>query len=331
MTGFLNSLKADLLDRRLLPLVLVVTVGLIAAIGFAAFGGGSSSATPSAAAVPAPPVSSSSGLAASEKTQETAVAEMTGATSVQHHGSSHNPFAPLPGAKTSSTTTSTTSSATTTSTGAGSPASAPSSSAPASTPSTPSTPATPAKPAKPSKPKTVYHVAVLFGPLPEAGTPAKAELTPYEDLKLLTPFPSATNALVVFRGVTAGGKSATFTVVGEVILHGQGECLPSATQCEAIDLGPGKAEDLEYVSSTGQVLTDELTVVSIASDKASSAAVKNVMRGESKAGRALLDHDGLDSIPYLHPSSQVGVLVFAGRAAFGTRAHAAGRRRRHSR
>ena len=61
-------------------------------------------------------------------------------------------------------------------------------------------------------------MAVEFGQLPVTDT---TPLTPYENLKLLTPLPSSTQALIVFRGVTAGGKSATFTLVGEAILHGE--------------------------------------------------------------------------------------------------------------
>jgi hypothetical protein len=162
-------------------------------------------------------------------------------------------------------------------------------------------------------------VAVQFGTLPVS---AAAPLTPYENLKLLTPLPSSSQALIVFRGVTAGGKSATFTLVGEAILHGEGKCLPSATQCEAIDLQSGKAEQLEYLSATGQVLSYELKVVSITSEKASTAAVRYALHGESKAGRELLSHDGLMAIPYLHYSAGTGVLVFAGHGAFAARAHA---------
>ena len=42
----------------------------------------------------------------------------------------------------------------------------------------------------------------------------------------------------MFRGVTAKGRSATFTVVGEAILTGAGTCLPSPLQCAAVDLKP---------------------------------------------------------------------------------------------
>ena len=111
----------------------------------------------------------------------------------------------------------------------------------------------------------------------------------------------------MFRGVTTAGKSATFTVVGEAILRGTATCLPSAAQCEEIDLKPGQAEQLEYLPENGQGITYELRIVSIASAKASSAAVARIRRGESTAGRQVLRSLGLEAIPGLH-SSAVGVL-----------------------
>lgn len=327
MTGFLSSLKADLLDRRLLPLVALVAVALVAALAYAVLGGGSNAATP-AAAVSTGPARASSGLGVSQKTSETAVAETTGGGSTQHRGVAHNPFALLPEAKKAlaASTTPSSSPTTSTSTSSSSAASGSGSSSPSSGESTPTTPSTPSKPSTPAKPKTVYHVAVLFGTLPTSATP----LTPYENLKLLTPLPSTGQALIVFRGVVAGGKSATFTLVGEAILHGEGACLPSASQCEAIDLRAGQSEQLEYLPPSGQAVTYQLTVVSIASSKASGASVKNALRGESKAGRELLRHADLTSIPYLHYSAATGVLVFAGHGAFAARAHSAGHSR-HSR
>ncbi len=176
-------------------------------------------------------------------------------------------------------------------------------------------------------------MAVLFGVLPAGATPQTAQLTPYENLKLLAPLPSAAQPLIVFRGVTVGGKSATFTLVGEAILHGNAACLPSASQCEAIDLQAGQSEQLEYLSATGQPLLYELRIVSIVSSKASSAAVKSLLQGESKAGRELLRHAGLVTVPGLRYSARAGVLVFAGHPAFAGRssigrARAAARRRR---
>jgi len=313
MIEFLGSLKADLLDRRLLPLVLLVVAALVGAVAYVVLAGGSEASTPTATLSTAPAPNPSAGLAISRTTPETAVAEVTSGSATQHHGESHDPFVPLPssekpttGASTTSTTPSTGSTSTSTPSGA-SESSSPSS----SSPSTPSSESTPSKPSKPSKHQTVYHVAVLFGEVQPPGSATSTPLTPYVNLKLLTPLPSATQPLVVFRGVTAGGKSATFTLVGEAILHGAGTCLPSESQCEAIDLKPGKSEIFEVLTSGDQTVTYELTLVTITSTKASGASAAKVLRGESKAGRALLSHDGLVAIPYLRQSSQAGVLVFA--------------------
>ncbi|HEY4812465.1 MAG TPA: hypothetical protein VIH71_15550 [Solirubrobacteraceae bacterium] len=323
MTGFLSSIKDDLLDRRLLPLVALVLVALVAAIGYAAFGGGSSTPTPPAAVTG--PAVASSGLATSQTTPETTVAEVTSGVSTQHHGATRNPFTPLPEAKakTAAAPTTTPASSSTTSSSSSTSGSETSSSSSGSSSTTPSTPSSPATP---SKPKTVYHVAVLFGQLPVS---ALSPLTAHENLKLLTPLPSSAQALIVFRGVTAGGKSATFTLVSEAILHGPGACLPSPTQCEAIDLRSGQSEQLEYLSASGAVVSYELQVVSIASEKASVAAFKDALHGSSKAGRELLSSNGLQAIPFLHYSATAGVLVFARHGAFAARAHSA--RRRHGR
>ena len=314
MNEFLGSLKADLTDRRLLPFVALVLAALVGAIAYVVLGGGSSTATPPASAS-VNATAGSTGLAVSQPTPEKAVAEVTNGGSTQHRGTARNPFTPLPQANaknaaapsaSGSTSSSQTSTGSSGSTGSGAP------------PTTTTTPSTPTKPATPTKPKTVYHVAVLFG-VPASG----AALTPYENLKLMTPLPSASQALIVFRGVTAGGKSATFTLVGEAILHGAGACLPSASQCEAIDLHPGQAEQLEYLSTSGQVTSYELKIISITSEKASSAAFKDALHGVSRAGRELLSHDDLEAIPYLHLSATTGVLVFAGHGAFAARAHSA--------
>jgi hypothetical protein len=325
MTDFLSSLKADLLDRRLLPIVALVGVALAAAVGYAALGG--SGAAPTAVVTPTAPVPTGIAIAQSTKNPNQPVAETTSGVSHQRGGSSRNPFAPLVGpAKT--TAPPATAGSSPRSSGS-SPASSGTSSGSSSPSSGGSTPTTPSKPSTPAKPTTVYHVAVLFGEIPAGTLPQTAQLTPYESLKLLTPLPSAKQPLVVFRGVTSAGKSATFTLVGEAILHGSAACLPSASQCQAIDLKPGQSEQLEYLAPSGGVLTYELRVVSIVASKATAIGAKSVLRGESKPGRELLRRAGLMAVPDLHYSSQIGVLVFAAHPAFAARARTAARRRRH--
>jgi hypothetical protein len=174
-------------------------------------------------------------------------------------------------------------------------------------------------------------VSALFGTVP-AGTPVlSAGLTSYEDLKRQQPLPSATQPLIVFRGVVVGGKSATFTLVGEAILRGSAACLPSASQCQAIDLKEGDTEELEYVPLGGTAITYELHVVKIEAIKAKAgqtgkaATVAEVTDGtgvESKAGLQILREDELTEVPGLRYSRDGSVLVFRGAGhAFAARAH----------
>jgi hypothetical protein len=328
MTDFLNSLKADLLDRRLLPIVALVLAGLVAAVAYVALGGGSKAAAPA----PAPTIArTSTGIAVtpSPARPAQAVAETTSGSSAQSRGRAHDPFNPLPGdvkaAAAASTKSTSSASSTTTSSKSGSSVKG-EAKAEAKGETKPSSPS---KPSKPSQPTTVYQVSALFGVVPVPVPPTGAQLTPYESLRLLTTLPSAKQPLIVFRGVTPGGKSALFTVVGEAILHGSATCLPSATQCQAIELKPGQTEQLEYLPPSGTMVAYELRIVSIKSSRASSARVSGIVHSESKAGQELLRRAGLVAIPGLRHSSAVGVLTFAAHAASGARAHVA-LQQRHS-
>jgi len=172
-------------------------------------------------------------------------------------------------------------------------------------------------------------VSALFGVVPSPVPPSGVQLTPYESLRLLTTLPSPKQPLIVFRGVTPGAKSALFTVVGEAILHGSATCVPSASQCQAIELKPGQTEQLEYLPLSGAMVTYELRIVSIKSSKASSATVSSIVRSASKAGREVLRRAGLVTIPGLRFASAVGVLTFASHKPSAARAHVA-LRQRHS-
>jgi hypothetical protein len=335
MSEFFNSLKDDLLDRRLLPLLALVAVALAAAVGYAALGGGgSSSTTPPAPSSPSPQASTKTGsIAVTPATTgaQQPVAETTYGASHQHGGSSRNPFTPLPGAKTASTSTPAATS------GSSSPSSGPSSSTPStsaaptkSSGGTSPAPTTPAKPT-PTKPKVAYQVDVLFGAGPVGAIPPTIQLTPLNDLTRLQPLTSAGGeAPLVFAGVAAGGKSAIFTLVREVILHGPAVCGPSASQCQTIRLSPGQTEELEYIVPGGQSLLYKLQLISITAVKASAAKAASLFRTESKVGRALLRRDGLSALPGMWYSQTKGVVVIGGRSAFAARAARARAARAHA-
>ena len=287
MSGFLNSLKADLLDRRVLPIVIVVGAGLAAALAYAVLGGGSSGGA-SARLPVSTPLAPGSALIAVTPVQPgagRAVAETTSGASQQRRGASRNPFAPLPGAASASTATSASTSTTV------SKISASSSGASASSGSTSSSKAASSvgassgsaasgsghsvtsqtspepKPAPPAKPQTLYSVTdsvtAAFGAAPPGPLQPGVTLAQFANLRHRQALPSAKQQLVTFRGVGASGKSATFTLLGEALLHGPAACVPSPSQCLSISLRPGQTEELEFLASDGSVTGYKLQVLSI--------------------------------------------------------------------
>jgi hypothetical protein len=321
MNEFLNALKEDLRDRRLLPAVVVVGALLLGALAYAVLGGGSSSSTPVAAGPHRPPGLETGTLAvtASTASSSNALAETTsGVAAQQHQGASRNPFALLPGTVVVGAVSSPSGGGSSSSHGSShETASAASSGSKGSSGSSPephehssgSGGGSGSHPA-PSKPKTVYQVSVLFGEASSTSPSEGNQLKPYENLKLLTPLPSSKEPLLVFRGVSGGGTRATFTVAGETILHGDGKCLPNAYQCEAIQLKAGQSEQVQYLPPGSQAVQSyELRLVSITPSEASSAKVASLWGGQSKAGMEVLRRSNLLAIPGLSMSSLAGVLV----------------------
>jgi hypothetical protein len=310
MNDLLNSLKSDLLDRRLLPFLLALGLLFAGAVAYAVLAGSGSSGTSApAAAAPSPnsPQHSSVAVSQAPANSNAAVSETAEGARYQRGGGAHDPFLPLPStapAKSQAITAASNSgSSTTTSSAEGQ-----------SKPTTPSGGGTsPTQPPKPEPPKPkhkqpVYLVAVLFGLAPT--TPEQlSQLTPYEDLKRLEPLPSSSNPLVVFAGVGSTGKGAVFTLAREAILKGSAVCLPNASQCEAIDLAPNQSEELQYLESNGQSVTYELKVVSISKRQASTATVARLNRRD-RAGAALVRRLQPQVLRHLRFSAARGVLVY---------------------
>lgn len=272
MSEILQSLKSDLLDRRLLPILLALALALLAALAYALFaGGGSAKPVALAAALPRP-VSQGPTLPVAQAPADphAAVAETTEGAPYRHHAGARNPFTPLPSPKlptsTAGAATKPSSTPAESKSGGSSSTGAGSSGGGTTTPSQPSTP--PAPKPKP-KPKPAFIVKLEYGPLPAA--PAEPQLTPFE-VRTRRPLPSASDPRIVFTGVHGTPFEATFTLGREAILKGQGVCMPSTSQCEAIDLAAGKSEQLEYLEPTGQTVTYELKILSIARPEGASAA-----------------------------------------------------------
>ena len=332
MSDFFKALKDDLTDRRLMPIVICVGVLLFAAVAYAALAGGGSSSTP-AAAVAVTHTHGASGIAISqaESASGQALAETTDGSASQRHGAAHDPFAQLPGTTTVAVTKVAASSP---ASGSGSTSSSPSSSgggseSSSSTSGSTETSSSHTNSSPPSKPKTVYHVAVQFGKLPTGVKPEDAELPSYENLTKPRPLPNSKEALIEFLGVTVSHVgtqySAAFALEGEVILHGTGTCRPSAAQCKVLDIKEKETEQLEYLTSTGELATWELRVVSITSSKASAAAVGSKPHAQAHTASAPLGGVHVLDDAGMRYSAQSGLIVLVGHPAFG---HAASRRHR---
>jgi hypothetical protein len=268
MNEILQSLKSDLLDRRMLPILLALGVLLAGAVAYVVLAGGASEAgAPTAAgALNSSPVIPGSALAVTQAPENphAAVAETTDGARYRHKPGKRNPFTPLasPQAKSASTGTSTNPSVpspSSSSTSTNVEKSSPSSTGAGGTETTPSTPV---KPAPKKKPRTVYLVTVQFGLLPSTAGEL-SQLTPYADLKRLQPLPSKDDERLIFAGARGNGKGAVFELSREAILKGPGTCIPSAAQCEAIDLAVEQSEELTYLEPDGQSVPYELKVVSI--------------------------------------------------------------------
>jgi hypothetical protein len=320
MNEILQSLKSDLLDRRLLPILLALGLALAGAVAYAVLAGGGGSTRgrtplPSAAAGSLATHSSPSATLAVQQAPanpHAAVAETTEGAPFQHKLGSRDPFTPLPSTtpKTKSATPSGASSATSTPASTSTPSSPGSTSSPASSGGAGAT--TPSPPA-PRKPKVVHKfvavVSVLFGLAPTTSGQL-SQLTPYAAVKRLEPLPSASDPMIVFEGVSSDKQSAVFMLAREAILKGGATCLPSASQCEAIDLPLGQTEELSYLEPDGQTVAYELGLEAIAWREVTYAKAARLDRG-NHAGEALLRRLDPSVQGDLRFSSARGVLLYS--------------------
>jgi hypothetical protein len=297
MNTFIDSLKADLLNRRVLPFLIALGVALLAALAYAILGGGSETPSAPTASI-VTPGAGTPGIDVTPATTnaDKAIAETTsGSPKLRLHA--NNPFKPLPEPKAKSASTSSSSS---NSAGSGSGSSSSSSSSPASSSSGSSSSSssgssssgTPApktsKPAKPKPPAPVYEAEVQFG---QVSTTAgqSAQLTAYKELKPAAQVPSSTSPIVAYSGATKDGKSATFKLAAEVIVPASATCQPSATQCESIVLKPGQSVELSYLPPNGgATVVYKLELVSLTPLKASAAKAHkaSVAKAHKAAARA---------------------------------------------
>jgi hypothetical protein len=271
MNELLQSLRTDLLSRRLLPFAALALLVLVVAVGYALAGAGSGPAPRAAVPVTAPTQQPALAVAAAAPNPNAAESETPGGLRYQAGGPTRNPFTPLPEPKTVIVKTAPgTSSAAGGSSGGSSGAGAGGTgkSGGAEPAPTPPKPASPSKPAK--KSSFPYDVSILFGTLPPI-TGQEVTLPPYQNLQPQRPLPSASNARIALERVSGNAKSAVFALLEPPILRGPGLCLPSPSECQQLGLAPGQAEELEYIEEDGQALIYELKTVSIVKSSSQAA------------------------------------------------------------
>jgi hypothetical protein len=85
-----------------------------------------------------------------------------------------------------------------------------------------------------------YETDVRAG---ESGT----ELKRHNKIDPFTLLPSEQTPILVFLGVTAGGKQAVFSVSRQVLeVSGEGTCYPEPQSCELLGVPPGGGADMVY-------------------------------------------------------------------------------------
>lgn len=275
MNDLLQSLRSDLLSRRLLPFGALALLALAVALGYALAAAGSN--PPSRASAPAGDTSRQTALTvvAASPNPNAAESETPGGIRYQSGGATHNPFTPLPEAKSVAPNVSSSSSSSSSTTGGSSSGSGGSSAGESGGKSGGAEPApTPPKPSKPNKPskkaKFPYDVSILFGKLPAAAG-QEVTLPPYQNLQPQRPVPSSSDERIALERVGGNAKSAVFALLAPAILRGQGICLPSPSECQHLSLEVGHAEELEYLEEDGQSFVYELKTVSIVKSSSQTA------------------------------------------------------------
>ena len=98
-------------------------------------------------------------------------------------------------------------------------------------------------------------------------------VTPRTDVPRLTPLPSAADPKVMFIGVARGGNGAIFMLGAGVTATGAAICRPDHARCSAIEVVPRQAETLTVPTASGGTRTLRLTVTRIAHRTTRSKAV----------------------------------------------------------
>jgi hypothetical protein len=275
----MSSLRRDLFERRLWPVIVVLLVAIIAVPLMLR-------KTASATVTPVPPAPPLAGATApvQRTTARLSVHALEVSMPRDPFASGMPKLSAQPASKTTSAGTSspaTTASTTTTAASMVSPAPTTSSSGSASPPAATTTPTTTTTTTAPTTTTTSATTTTtttsgssFIPPVPEiqswtvyavdirVGTGSFASLT--SDVARLTPLPSVVEPKAMFMGVLSGGDGAVFALGAGVQHAGPGVCRPDRLRCAAIVLHVGQTEQLITQAAGGPRELD-LSLVNISS------------------------------------------------------------------
>ncbi len=217
----------QLISRRLWPVALLLVAALVAVPMKLA------KKPEAVAAVPAATLAKAEQAEAESKpvVQLKTASEPSGKKRRRVLGQSKDPFAPAPLPKKKKQKAKAAATATPTATPASGTSGGGSSAPPSSAPTTPAVPTV-------TLPKG--SIKVHFGDT-NTDSSTTAEL-PTFFINRLEPLPNATTPVLVFEGTRDSGRSALFSIPGDVTAVGDGKCSPSPKDCAELKLRAGQTE-----------------------------------------------------------------------------------------
>lgn len=286
---FLRSIAADLVDKRLLPVVVaLVALAIAIPLGASVFSGGSSKP---AAVSPGTTISLPKGTPSPAKALEDVAGPQT--PKPKHYTKPElNPFRDTAVVTTAPAKAATAAASTKTAAGTK-----------AATTTTKTTKTTKA-PAKKTTPKPVTSTPSSAG-APVAQLAKLRSIDSYavdvkvgdatgtrslSDLERLSPVPSATDPLAEYLGVAKTGRAADFVLNPGVVATGPGVCIPSTKDCQVVELKPGQTEVLGQAGPNGTPIYQGVLAVTNwgVVSHSSPAAATTARRQESQTGRQLM-------------------------------------------
>jgi len=138
-------------------------------------------------------------------------------------------------------------------------------------------------PPAPEKTYELYSLKVRFG---ESSSPDLQART----LKRLKALPSSENAAVIYLGLLKDRKTAVFLVDGGAKVQGDGKCLPSAADCQTLQMKRGDTAFIDMPGEDGVTATQyQLDLVKIRTSETTDAkAARRSYAAEARGGRAAL-------------------------------------------